>query len=962
MGAPKFFVRVLVWHYLMTMCFSIIVTHTLAQDNLSVFDSLESEWQKIPDDDTTGKAEVLIEAMHRENQNSMNHYDSTLARIILADYLRDYNELTPAEALPRLRKIEHTFLSLHNIDPLVQAKFHNQLVIEFRSISQNDSLERHLDLMAQYLAQVKKPSTLKITLEYERARHAYLQNDFQGSLTYLQYALQYLDKYFPNEVLQRLSLLNGIGIGYRRTNQSDKAIEHHHKTLVYLESHPEHADYEGNILNNLGLCHADLSQNSEAIYFMQKAIAAYKNLGSRYIDQIATGYVNIASVYSGLGQVDSAVGYIDRSLKLMQETYGSSYPDQLFPLASVTNFYYAAEQFDLADSAYSYAVSFLKSLGWSATDPDGDYYIFDAFDLLTYGIKIKTALYERNQDIRYLQEAIHTADAFMATVDYAIDGLKNAVSKEVFQGSRGPTFSVAIDNLYTLFKLTNADSLVDKAYAYSEKLKSLELLYASIKDRIDENEIYRQLNQEYQVLMDSILPLEKSLVLAQDSNQLHRETFKNRLVQAQHNLSNWRTTVEKEFPQYQQLIFHPEQIKIDQLQQHHLEPDQSILSFHITDSTIYGICINQQATSFHKIAVEFNLSRKIAELRNNVYAYFVTGDNSEEQFLKMCSDYIDAARELYNALIQPFEEHLERRVIIIPDKALAYLPFDLLLSSEPKEKHTFKNHPYLMRKYAISYCYSVALWLEIMRKERSDNRELLAFAPAFKELELPKESLYAVRTGLAPLDYNTNEVNGIHQHFKGTIISGGAATKEKFLQHVQDFGLIHLATHSKANDAAGDFSYLAFSNLEGGENKLYANEIYSLNLHADLVTLSACESGIGELRYGEGIISLARAFVFAGAKSILSTLWAVNDKSTGTLMTGFYKNLAADMPKDIALQKAKLDYLNDHDHSAAHPFYWSGFISIGDQSPVSESSSIYSWVVLLLLGIIAVIWIMQRRI
>jgi CHAT domain-containing protein len=461
--------------------------------------------------------------------------------------------------------------------------------------------------------------------------------------------------------------------------------------------------------------------------------------------------------------------------------------------------------------------------------------------------------------------------------------------------------------------------------------------------------------------MDSILSIEKSLAIAQDSSEQWREIIQSQLVNARHALNNWRTKVTKEYPQYQQIIFHPEQIQIADLQNNYLQSDQSLLTYHVADKSVYGICINRNGISFKKIGFEFDLTKEIEVLRDNVYQYFVSGETNEAKYLDMSQAYTDAAVRLYSSLIEPFAGELKNRITIIPDKALAYLPFDLLLTEEPKDKHTFKTHPYLMLKYAISYCYSVNLWLEITNKKRSNNREILAFAPAFKQTDLPVKSLYAMRSGLAPLKYNDKEIEGISKYFSSHIFSGREATKSHFIENVNNYGLVHLATHSKANDASGDFSYLVFSNLAEGESKLYANEIYSLHLEADLVTLSACESGIGELRNGEGIISLARAFIFAGAKSILSTLWSVNDKSTGELMNQYYRNLSSKMPKDLALQKAKINYLSNHDHTAAHPFFWSGFIMIGDQSPLIRSSSIGFGGVLLVIAVAAFFWILARR-
>ena len=157
-------------------------------------------------------------------------------------------------------------------------------------------------------------------------------------------------------------------------------------------------------------------------------------------------------------------------------------------------------------------------------------------------------------------------------------------------------------------------------------------------------------------------------------------------------------------------------------------------------------------------------------------------------------------------------------------------------------------------------------------------------------------------------------------------LTGEAATKANFLKMAGDFRILHLATHGKANARAGDFSFLVFADGE----QLFVGDLYNLPLQADLVLLSACETGIGELRRGEGTISLARAFAFAGAKSVVTSLWNVGDQSTRQLMADFYGELKNGQAKNVALAEAKRHFLETNPGLASHPFFWAGFVAIGD--------------------------------
>ncbi|MCK6694511.1 MAG: CHAT domain-containing protein, partial [Thermoanaerobaculia bacterium] len=212
----------------------------------------------------------------------------------------------------------------------------------------------------------------------------------------------------------------------------------------------------------------------------------------------------------------------------------------------------------------------------------------------------------------------------------------------------------------------------------------------------------------------------------------------------------------------------------------------------------------------------------------------------------------------------------------------------------------------------------------------------LGFAPHYDGDTTLLDSLFLyddnMRKDLRPLPHSGEEVFRGAKMMKGQAFIGGEASKSAFTENASRARILHLATHGQANDRAGDYCFLVFANpADSAQHELlYARDIYNLLINADLVTLSACETGIGELQGGEGIISLARAFAYAGAKSIVTSLWSVSDSKTKDLMLDFYRNLRKGMLKDEALRQAKLDYLKRHRGQAAHPFYWAGFVGIGN--------------------------------
>ncbi|MCB0642408.1 MAG: CHAT domain-containing protein, partial [Phaeodactylibacter sp.] len=200
---------------------------------------------------------------------------------------------------------------------------------------------------------------------------------------------------------------------------------------------------------------------------------------------------------------------------------------------------------------------------------------------------------------------------------------------------------------------------------------------------------------------------------------------------------------------------------------------------------------------------------------------------------------------------------------------------------------------------------------------------------------------------LTPLKYNELEAKAIHDLIGGDLLLGAEATEARFREVAGDYQILHLATHAAANDTIGGYSFLAFNPIKDSiENEmLFVKDLYTMELHADLVVLSACETGIGEWQRGEGIVSLGRGFLYAGARSIVTTLWSVDDRSSSRIMEDFYKNLSLGYRKDKALQISKLNYLNQASPVKAHPFFWAAYIPVGQMEAIQlkQRKSPWAW-------------------
>jgi CHAT domain-containing protein len=310
-------------------------------------------------------------------------------------------------------------------------------------------------------------------------------------------------------------------------------------------------------------------------------------------------------------------------------------------------------------------------------------------------------------------------------------------------------------------------------------------------------------------------------------------------------------------------------------------------------------------------------------------------------------NYLNNSFAAYLILIQPIKDKLTKELVIIPDKNLSYLSFDALVTNQAT---TFTDAQYLIDDYQVSYEYSTKLWTYMKGKRGHYAKNLIAFSPDFpnpnfdwRKVDSIAQS-YVLRDGLWELVYSKKECENIAKIWDTKLVFDGSATLSNFIQMAPSYQIIHLSTHGLADDRAGEFSYMAFTHVSDTmANKLYMRDLYGLKLNADLVVLSACQTGIGEYKNGEGVVSMALGFAYAGCKSIISTLWSVNDKSTEDIITSFYRYLKEGKSKDESLRLAKMDYRKANPH--AGPYLWAAFIAVGDMEPIKDGW--ISWTYLL---------------
>lgn len=458
------------------------------------------------------------------------------------------------------------------------------------------------------------------------------------------------------------------------------------------------------------------------------------------------------------------------------------------------------------------------------------------------------------------------------------------------------TFENGIATAFELFQQTKDPAYLEQALIWSDKSRSVALRHAmQLRSVTNFKGVPDSIIQKENLLKQTIASLENMMRLSNSENEISHLA-----QQLQHTRLSQEKLVSKiasHYPTYHQLKYQTNTLDLAETLSK-TPKNRTLVEYFIASDAIYIFKI-QKESKLELIKMQLTQGK----LNDLVFdgLDFIKGDSEDLQTFKQ------NAFALHQTLIAPLQLRPEQHLVIIPDGVLGLLPFETLLTD------TVSNNPlkmpYLLQQHSISYHYALSL-LALQFPDKSVNG-LIAFIPNFKD---------------DPLFYQQQQADFLAKNIEDIrIFKEDNATKQHFLQNAAQFQAIHLSTHGIANDSIGDLSYLRLSN----EERLYVSELYGLQLNANLVVLSACETANGEWRSGEGTVGLTLGFLYAGAKSIVSSLWNVNQNSTNQFIMSFYEKLKLEQNSSNALRAAKL-HLMQQNPAFAHPKYWSAFVLIGN--------------------------------
>lgn len=732
------------------------------------------------------------------------------------------------------------------------------------------------------------------------------------------------------------SRLSDMSAAYIQRRDADSIIRFAQAAINLATGNNQISFQIGHSYNNLGYAFILKKDYPQAVQNLDKAIDYFEAAGE--LDDKALALHNKAMALRLMRRFDEAHQNADQAIAYWQGkgTTAADKNNLAGNLCNKADIFMDQGEYAQAQAYYEKSIPLYYAEG-NSHEPDASTLVYDKPGLVeAYAGKAEALKFSGSNDKAMLayNQAIELINRFKQSYDDAGSKAKLAeITKKVFEGAIATGLKAGVE--------------FSQLLSYSEQSKAFILLESIKKQQIVAGIDPELLKREKELRTD-ILWRERQLM--NESNPDSKVQLVEQLKSRQSELATLLKKLNAN-ERYRQLNEGMEAPSVDEIRRKLLDDDQMMIEYFVGENKTYIFVIPPKGEpKVYEIAVgQLMMTQLVQSCLAGIYgeydplrakALVATPPNNDYTAL-----YAESGSALHSVLMpNAIQDNKPQRLLIIPDDVLGYLPFDALLTNPPMSTAfgQYRQYPFLGLSHSISYSYSAALLKEMKQsKRRHKHNKLFAFA-------YPGE-----------LDFFTAQVDQLKTLWgeKRIAVVNDNDAENLLKQDGGHYRFVHLATHGSVNDRDPDLSYLLMRNPaeKDQDSCLYLYELYGMALNADMVFTSACEAGIGQLYRGEGIMSLARGFSYAGAGSIVTTLWKINQQKANTVVESFYKSLLEDKTraKDEALYEAKKAYFNSAGHRDAAPYFWASFIPIGDMAPVKQQWGNRQWLWGLLLVLFA---------
>jgi CHAT domain-containing protein len=825
------------------------------------------------------------------------------------------SHLKMAECRIRSNQYQAALIHLENIEKFIKQELFGNTFL----LSENKRLKGEI-----FLYRGKQDEALELLLSAEKAYPenaglekaetynllgiVYWNNQNRTlALQYHQEALKLRMRLLDDENIKIADSYNNIGLIYLKTEPVQAKIYLNKALRIYEAQLGTLNPKVAFVLLNLAQASSQQFRYKEAERFVLQVEQIWKNL---YGD---IDHPNIAFTTVISGQLKSSKGDHQQALILQQSAlqqyirlFGPKHPDVANQHQIIGKVYRSMEEFEEAIYSFQeaiYANLESQTFGTIYDNPTIENYFHADYLLSSLMDKASTL------EALHLSKTLRQKDLKAAIDTYLLaDELINEIRKyrisEADKLLLGTTSRQLYESGCRIAQVLSEQPFQSKVHLpivfdFIERSKAA-VLQQAIQDTKAKS--FAGIPSNLLAIEDSIQSQlafhQQKLAAGEDLNFHKQQVF---LFQTAYR--NFTNELETKYPKYYELKYNATKINTSQVQAL-LAPDESLIQYHLGESQLFILYISKHKMNVTSVPVTENLIKNITGLKNSLK--YRVGKKAEALSI-----------ELFDQLIPKIEKNITK-LYLLPDGLLNTLPFEVLKNE--------KDNQYLIEKYRVSYAFAASLLGDKNESKPNQKKKAALFAPiSFNYLNESLPELKATNDELLQL--------GILFKSMGIKVSSHRkeAAKESTIKSetLSEFEYIHLATHGKVNQSAPELSRLYLKPDSINDGILYSGELYNLEMNANLVALSACETGLGKVAAGEGIVGLSRALLFAGAKNLVVSLWTVSDQATTRLMQQFYQNhlSASNETLDQALRLAKIAMIRSEDYHL--PYYWAPFILIG---------------------------------
>ena len=762
-----------------------------------------------------------------------------------------------------------------------------------------------------------------------------------------------------------------LGLAFESMGKYNEAISYHTKALNVLvnglgKKHP----FVATVYNNLAICYANEGLYHKAVELHFKALKIRKEKLRNGHDEIAYSYNNIGAVYEKMNKLNRAIKYYDISLNILIAIFGSdsSIISQVYN--NLGRVFFKQKKYSKSLKNHHKAIQHLSKGGQGKETQSIPYHVKKNEWGLVEALHFKsTVLAKMFEEFGFSTKLmLSVSNLYLATqlIDEIRQSYKTEGSKFTLLKKAKPIYDDAIDVTLELAEVPqrkllsaakelkelnpkaaypiSAKECEHYAFQFSEKGKAI-LLLSSLKniEALATASIPKKLlNKEYDLRVELNYLDKKIQQHKNDKTEKNDEKslakLENRRFDYFQKYEQLVERLEKEHPQYHQLKYDVKVADIGQVQKT-LETDEVLLAYGVGGTGISLFAISGKNVRAKNFERPDDFDETVRRFRNAIY--------SENR-----KTYAKLAYELYELLLAPIIDFLEEnaiaKLLIVPDGELLLLPFEALLT-EPVNSPAapYADYPYLLKAFDISHHYSATLFVRGRKRKLETPKTFLGLAPIYdfdfstkaadngfvKYEKLPDGTKLQVgNKTYAKLTHSEEEVAAACQQFKAKgfesdMLLRKRATPSAFSNISKPHRVIHIASHGIVNDQNPRLSGLLLTPSDkNGKGVLHLADIYNLKLQADLVVLNCCNTGMGKIAVGEGVMCINRGFLHAGANNVICSLFSVYDKAARELMQLFYAGVFEGLGYREALSRAKRTFV---EQTNSPPLAWAAYVLIG---------------------------------